>query len=149
MGLQGTKRTYKGDELPVTLKTLENHDVWEARTKWKKTSGNGPLAGVALLAPKGFRNIVRAVWTPPQSDKNLEGRVLIVWFSHAGMDLVVVVAYAPCNSHRLQDQKETQRMWNWISMNLEKVKQHAEVCILCMKDTNGPRNRLTCIICMT
>jgi hypothetical protein len=119
MGLQGTKRTYKGDELPVTLKTLENHDVWEARTKWKKASGNGSLAGVALLAPRGFRNIVRAVWTPLQNDKNLEGRVLIVWFSHAGMDLVVVVAYAPCNSNKVQDQNETQRMWNWITMNLE------------------------------
>jgi hypothetical protein len=59
MGIQGTKRTYRNDELPVTLRTLEHHDVWEVKVQWKKTGGGGSPAGVALMAPKGYRNLVQ------------------------------------------------------------------------------------------
>ena len=112
--IQGTQRTYDPGRGEKGLQSYSTsfHDVYDSRVR-KKGKGGQP-EGVMILGPKGSSKIVKKVMLP--RDKDLEGRGLAVWYSRGLYDICMVSLYCPLGDRNPENQKKTEKLWNWLGM---------------------------------
>ena len=114
--LQGTSRTFdqtKGERSLSQWQT-DDHDIVEAKVA-KKLKARGPQPeGVLFMGPKGVMKLCRKIMVP--NDPELQGRAIAVWIARGPFDICFVSMYCPLGDRDVQNQKRTEKLWNWMRM---------------------------------
>ena len=79
----------------------------------RKKGGGPQLEGVLIMVPKGMYKIAKKIIIP--TNKDIEGRGLMIWFSRGLYDLTLTTVYCPLCDRDPENHKKTERLWQWVA----------------------------------
>ena len=132
VGIQGTQKKYGKGQLRVEQWSTKYHDVWDLRQKVAKDERKYP-AGVTILTPLGYKNLVKKVIVPPENDEDMDGRAMILWLKHGNMSIALACVYAQVNTNIEKNIKANERLWYWVQQHMGSINGNKFL----MTDANG------------